>query len=136
MAYDSNLERTIDIARESFFARDNPDSKGYGFQGEQTFREYYGMIPGRVFINAYAVTQGYGGPEEGGWWYEIREPVASMPVHDPTNIETVAKLLDAYLESEYGDRREYYSAAGGEDGSLVCEDHPAKAEPETRPHYE
>ena len=29
------------------------------------------------FINMYRETQAYGGPEEGGWWYIVGEPVGS-----------------------------------------------------------
>ncbi len=32
------------------------------------------------YVNAYFVTRHYGGPEEGGWWYDCGEPVASLPV--------------------------------------------------------
>lgn len=32
------------------------------------------------YINAYEVTRHYGGPEEGGWWYNHHEHVASVPV--------------------------------------------------------
>ena len=32
------------------------------------------------YINAYIVTRHYGGPEEGGWWYNRGEPVASVPI--------------------------------------------------------
>ena len=33
-----------------------------------------------LYVNAYAVTRHYGGPEEGGWWYNAGEPLASIPV--------------------------------------------------------
>ena len=33
-----------------------------------------------IYINAYAVTRHYGGPEEGGWWYNQGEPIASVPL--------------------------------------------------------
>jgi hypothetical protein len=36
--------------------------------------------PTLVYLNAYEVTRHYGGPEEGGWWYDHREPVASIPI--------------------------------------------------------
>ena len=39
-------------------------------------RSYRGV----AFVNAYAVTRHYGGPEEGGWWYNAGHPLASMPV--------------------------------------------------------
>lgn len=32
-----------------------------------------------AYLNAYKVFQQYGGPEEGGWWYPVYEPVASVP---------------------------------------------------------
>jgi hypothetical protein len=32
------------------------------------------------FINIYGVTRAYGGPEEGGWWYDCGEPLASIPI--------------------------------------------------------
>ena len=33
-----------------------------------------------VYVNAYIVTREYGGPEEGGWYYDAGYPVASVPV--------------------------------------------------------
>lgn len=34
----------------------------------------------RLYVNAYAVTRHYGGPEEGGWWYNAGQPLASVPI--------------------------------------------------------
>jgi hypothetical protein len=39
----------------------------------------------RLFVNVYLVSRVYGGPEEGGWWYDSGEPLASVPV--PANRE-------------------------------------------------
>lgn len=33
-----------------------------------------------MYVNAYEVTRHYGGPEEGGWWYNHLQPLASIPV--------------------------------------------------------
>ncbi len=33
-----------------------------------------------LYVNAYEVTRHYGGPEEGGWWYNHQEPIASIPI--------------------------------------------------------
>jgi hypothetical protein len=33
----------------------------------------------RLYLNVYAVTRHYGGPEEGGWWFNAGEPLASVP---------------------------------------------------------
>ncbi len=34
----------------------------------------------RLFVNVYAVTRNYGGPEEGGWYYNAGTPLASIPI--------------------------------------------------------
>ena len=31
-----------------------------------------------IYLNTYEVWQAYGGPEEGGWWYDAGEPVQSV----------------------------------------------------------
>lgn len=33
-----------------------------------------------LYLNAYEVCRAYGGPEEGGWWYDAGEPLASIPI--------------------------------------------------------
>lgn len=33
-----------------------------------------------LYVNAYLVCRVYGGPEEGGWWFNAGEPLASVPV--------------------------------------------------------
>jgi hypothetical protein len=41
------------------------------------------IYPGRetlMWVNAYKVTRQYGGPEEGGWWYNDRSPLTSIPI--------------------------------------------------------
>jgi hypothetical protein len=34
-----------------------------------------------LYINVYLVSQLYGGPEEGGWYYDAGEPLASVPIN-------------------------------------------------------
>ena len=33
-----------------------------------------------LYLNVYAVTRHYGGPQEGGWWFDMGEPLASVPI--------------------------------------------------------
>lgn len=33
-----------------------------------------------LYVNIYAAGRAYGGPEEGGWWYDVASPVGSIPV--------------------------------------------------------
>lgn len=38
-----------------------------------------------LYLNAYRVSRVYGGPQEGGWYYDAGEPLASIPI--PTRHE-------------------------------------------------
>ena len=31
-----------------------------------------------IYINTYETNRAYGGPEEGGWWFDIGDPVESV----------------------------------------------------------
>lgn len=33
-----------------------------------------------LYVNVYLVSQVYGGPEEGGWYYDVGEPMGSTPI--------------------------------------------------------
>lgn len=33
-----------------------------------------------LYVNVYEVGRAYGGPEEGGWWFDTGSPVAAIPV--------------------------------------------------------
>lgn len=84
-----------------------------------------------TFVNVYRVERCYGGPEEGGWWYDTGEPVGSVVVQG--SVET--HVVRTRLEREYPFTRARYSVLGGEDYSVRVEDHPAVAWPAQRPHY-
>jgi hypothetical protein len=49
------------------------------------------------YVNVYEVTQEYGGPEEGGWWYSCRHPLGSVPIQK----EETAKKLIGILKEEF-----------------------------------
>lgn len=62
------------------------------------------------FVTAYAVTHHYGGPEEGGWWYNWYEPVETVAA-EPEKAETVREeLRTKHADQEWGD---IYSMEGG-----------------------
>jgi len=44
--------------------------EGYIKPGQEAF----------LYVNAYEVTRHYGGPEEGGWYFNHHEPIASIPI--------------------------------------------------------
>lgn len=115
-----------------------------------------------VYLNTYETYQAYGGPEEGGWWYQCGEPVQSVLITDQdyeewfeyTPPEERYEMCDhatrLYTRGEsptpantgYGG---YTFVVGSdepatyrEDNSYKSffEDHFAEAYPKERPHYE
>lgn len=84
------------------------------------------------FVNVYRVGQGYGGPEEGGWWFTCGEPEASVPCYSREQAEEVREQL----REQFPDTHKRYSVLGGDDYEVSIEDHPAKAFPEEMPYYE
>src|SRR5262245_7305236 len=58
------------------------------------------LRPLRWWAVVYEVDRGYGGPEEGGWWYDCGELVVSVPCRSSEEAETVAdQLRDRYPRS-------------------------------------
>lgn len=116
-----------------------------------------------MFINVYNQHLGYGGPEEGGWWYTILEPIKSIKAHGTTMkvLRTAYKYdgpgyegrwlsakvavdeinpcfngLIKRLEKEYPATGQYRSCCPRDDYIVCIEPKPAELEPKTRPHYE
>lgn len=119
----------------------------------------------RLYVNIYAVSRAYGGPEEGGWWFDTGEPVGSIPVEmteaerralhtlvtqregEDIDPEVYDKHFDTYLREKaegvrsayqdlYPDTGKSSSVLGGDDYRIRIEDHIARPYPDERPHYE
>jgi hypothetical protein len=84
------------------------------------------------FVNAYAVTRHYGGPEEGGWWYNHYDLLQSVPV-DQVDAETMTEYLRLrHADVAHGD---IYSVLGGCELQILTEDEPGESATKERPHY-
>jgi hypothetical protein len=99
------------------------------------------------FVNAYAVCRCYGGPEEGGWWYDAGTPLASIPAVTDEDIAAAKTRLWTLLGADYGrlptgepdldsDHRDRSSVIGDDDLEIYIEDECAAPFPDRRPHYE
>lgn len=86
-----------------------------------------------VFVNAYEVTRRYGGPEEGGWWYNNFDCIETYPTRYKNSKQIKEFLEKEYKDVEYGD---IYSVLGGAALSVNIEDKPAESETRETPHYE
>jgi len=96
--------------------------------------EHTRHVPDRrpFYVNVYATDRHYGGPEEGGWWYDCGEPVASTPYL--TRAAARDALVVAQAQFPYTGKRN--SVLGGEDWSCHISREFAVAYPTTRPRYE
>lgn len=55
----------------------------------------------RLFVNIYSAGRAYGGPEEGGWWFDVGTPIGSIPVE--------------HTEDEWDEMRGRFVAVHGDD---------------------
>lgn len=93
------------------------------------------LEPAPWYVNVYEEDRGYGGPEEGGWWYDIREPVHSERFDTKAEAEAYKeRITDEYPEE--GDRPVSSVLYSGGAHSILIENRPPVNQPETTPHYE
>jgi len=103
---------------------------------ERTFDRNRQIIPDEVHVNVYELERNYGGPEEGGWFYDSGFPVKSVRVKNC--VEAVDEVRNTL-------RNEFTST--GNLGSVLhslrrgcfdihVEDKPAEYWPQEAPHYE
>tara|TARA_R100000808_G_scaffold20219_1_gene43785 strand:+ start:1802 stop:2137 length:336 start_codon:yes stop_codon:yes gene_type:complete len=108
------------------------------------------------YLNVYKVDQGYGGAEEGGWWYDYGVPHASIPVrweekfgdardHDegvythesgPEDLDTVRARWNAWCNAKNDANPHYTNTNGVGEYRVSIESHPAEPWPKERPRYE
>lgn len=93
------------------------------------------------YVNVYEVSRAFGGPEEGGWWYDTGNLLlfGESGEHGATfavpNRETAEWLRDALREA-YPRTGKRSSVLGGEDYEVAIEDHPGRDYPEQVRRYE
>ena len=86
------------------------------------------------YLNVYAVTRHWGGADEGGWWFNSGQPLASIPFTSEAEArENIPKYEEMFSSTAEGD---IYSVNGGVAVHVYLEEDIAKFFPETRPHYE
>ena len=110
----------------------------------------------KYYVNVYEVYRAYGGPEEGGWWYDAGEPVFTKVFTDEQEARSFSNEVYENMPEHSGEYRMGYSdidgcdpdgngddaflTPGGQWGKgdyrVYFEYEPAKPFPETRPYYE
>lgn len=90
-----------------------------------------------LYVNIYIHDRAYGGPEEGGWFYDTYEPVPEECVlaSSVENAEEILEMKRKWCEEQNSDRRSPSSVLS--DGHYVAhlEAWPAEYKPSNRPYY-
>jgi hypothetical protein len=94
----------------------------------------------KLYVNAYETDQAFGGPEEGGWWYEY-----GIPTGEPAATFFNEENAYAFCRRMNDLAHAINEAAGpyGDFNSVLCEgalayrveQHPAEPYPQERPYY-
>jgi hypothetical protein len=84
-----------------------------------------------IYVNVYDADRAYGGPEEGGWYFDVRTPVES---HTVDSREEAEELRES-LREQYPDTGKRSSVLGGEDYDIVIEYEAPQQFPSERPVY-
>lgn len=62
-----------------------------------------------IYLNTYETWQAYGGPEEGGWWFECGTPVQSLKVSEE-NLEWLREKREERREILYWRKEKLWDA--------------------------
>lgn len=99
-----------------------------------------------IWVNAYRISRHFGGAEEGGWYYDWSDCIASMPVLNGTRLTqakcdvTIEWMREALgwepskYETNHGGSR--FTVNGSADYACYVEDRRAESQSTERPHYE
>lgn len=102
--------------------------------------EAAGLKPteGPIFrVNVYLVDKAYGGPEEGGWWFDTGVFRQSHHCADAEEAQRTLKTLEAWCASENQRRRSDTGSVLSEGKYVARIEHHGGADwPAERPHYE
>ena len=93
------------------------------------------LYGGVTYLNAYNVNRFYGGPQEGGWWFDAGDPTASVPLREEDPAAAVE--WGAYLREKVGwtSQHDRFSVLGHDDFEIRQDDYFARPFPEETPHY-
>ena len=110
---------------------------GYNETAEQLEAAYRWLVTQnteRYFVNEYVVTRAYGGPEEGGWYYDRGE---FAECHGDYDTEDEAAAAMGVVQDQFDDLvNEGSLPAGTARPRFLIERRPGENFPQEKPHYE
>lgn len=90
-----------------------------------------------MYINVYEIGREYGGPEEGGWWFDTGVPVVTVGLDSAEDGGPLYQAIIEDLERRFPNTHTVGNTSyRGGDYRIWCETVPAKEFPEQYPRYE
>jgi hypothetical protein len=94
------------------------------------------VITPLIYVNVYLSDRAYGGPEEGGWWYNIRNVEQVFRCKDEDHAKQVYDQMVVEYASENRNRRADISSVLSEGRfEVTLEAWPGERSPSERPRY-
>lgn len=87
-----------------------------------------------VWVSAYHMQRLYGGPEEGGWWFDAADLLETVHIRRDKADAVVARMREQY--AHYDDERPIYSVASGGKLFIEISYNAGFSWPTGTPHYE
>ena len=93
---------------------------------------------GFLFVNVYDVDRGYGGREEGGWWFDYGTLKKCRPCRTRAEAEKIRERFERYLDATHNAEGNHDLSSVNCQGRMVAyiEGQPGEDFPTERPRYE
>lgn len=88
------------------------------------------------WVNAYDTNRAWGGPEEGGWWYDCGLVLAAVPCLTDDQVEEAKTRLHQIFDPEFEGNHPIGSVLCEGALLILVEDEQGENYPKERPHYE
>jgi len=85
------------------------------------------------YVNIYEIWQCYGGPEEGGWWYEAGAPIQCHNVFSKK--QAIRRAIEVSKEYEYDYQPRIDDSRNNHAWYICFDSNAAESYPDQRPHY-
>jgi len=92
---------------------------------------------GDFWLNLYRIERLYGGPEEGGWWYNAHSPIFSMDLNIKDHRDLTLNLIRYFYDKyDFEDYDNIYSVNNRGIYDINIESNKAEHSPKHKPRYE
>lgn len=81
---------------------------------EELYRSYQAQSkdPKSIYVSLYEIDRCYGGPEEGGWWYDRHTLLSSKKFYDEEEAEKFRVFLEKDVEDSGANEEDLSSSKG------------------------